>query len=89
MWNTAWGKEKQADCFMWTGPDSKNGITAMARVTSSSAAVAARLLAQGKIKEKGIVTPEEAFQDEAYSDLMRGLERRGIAIVEKIKPVQT
>ena len=74
---------------MWTGPDSKNGITAMARVTSSSAAVAARLLAQGKIKEKGIVTPEEAFQDEAYSDLMRGLERRGIAIVEKIKPVQT
>ena len=88
MWNTAWGREEQADYFMWTGADSKNGISAMARVTSSSAAVAARLLAQGRIKEKGIVAPEEAFKDEAYSDLMRELEGRGINIVEAIRPVE-
>jgi len=88
MWNTAWGKEEQADYFMWTGADSKNGITAMARVTSSSAAVAARLLAQGRIKEKGILSPEEAFRDEPYSDLMRELKIRGINIVESIRPVK-
>lgn len=88
MWNTAWGRDEQAEYFMWTGADSKNGISAMARVTSSSAAIAARLLAQGGIKKKGIVAPEEAFKDEAYSDLMRELERRGINIVEAIKPVK-
>jgi lysine 6-dehydrogenase len=88
MWNTAWGRDEQAEYFMWTGADSKNGISAMARVTSSSAAIAARLLAQGRIKEKGIVAPEEAFKDEAYSDLMRELERRGINIVEAIRPVE-
>jgi saccharopine dehydrogenase-like NADP-dependent oxidoreductase len=88
MWNTAWGSERQADHFMWTGADSKNGITAMARVTSSSAAVAARLLAQGRIKEKGIVAPEEAFRDETYSDFMRELKIRGINIVESIRPLK-
>src|SRR5690606_12861090 len=88
MWNSAWGTDEQADCFMWTGPDSKNGISAMARVTSSCAAVAARLLSQGKVMEKGIVAPEEAFQDGAYSDLMRELKRRGINVVETIKPVE-
>ena len=88
MWNTAWGREERADYFMWTGADSKNGITAMARVTSSSAAVAARLLAQGRIKEKGILSPEEAFRDEPYSDLMRELKIRGINIVESIRPLK-
>lgn len=87
MWNTAWGKDEQADCFMWTEADSKNGISAMARVTSSCAAVAARLLAQGRIMEKGIVSPEEAFLEGAYGDLMGELKRRGINIVETIKPV--
>ena len=87
MWNTAWGRAEQADHFMWTGADSKNGISAMARVTSSCAAVAARLLAQGRIMDKGIVAPEEAFRDGAYGDLMRELNRRGINIVETIKPI--
>ncbi len=88
MWNSAWGREERADYFMWTGADSKNGISAMARVTGSAAAIAARLLDQGRIKEKGIVAPEEAFMDGAYSDLMLELKRRDINIVEKIKPVE-
>ncbi|MCX6676566.1 MAG: saccharopine dehydrogenase NADP-binding domain-containing protein [Methanothrix sp.] len=85
MWNTAWGKEKQTDCFMWTGADSANGISAMARVTGSSAAVAARLLAKGEIKEKGIVAPEDAIKDDAYRVFMQELERRGIIVAETIK----
>jgi saccharopine dehydrogenase-like NADP-dependent oxidoreductase len=85
MWNTAWGKEKHADCFMWTGADSANGISAMARVTGSSAAVAARLLAKGDIKEKGIVAPEDVIKDYAYDIFMQELEKRGIVVAETIK----
>lgn len=84
MWNTAWGKESRADCFMWAGADSGNGISAMARVTGSSAAVAARLLGKGEIKERGIVAPEDAIKDDAYHTFMQELAKRGIVIAEKI-----
>lgn len=84
MWNTAWGGEKRADCYMWTGGDSESGISAMAKVTASCAAVSARLLARGEIEEKGIVAPEDAVKGEVYASLMQELERRGIAVVERI-----
>jgi saccharopine dehydrogenase-like NADP-dependent oxidoreductase len=67
---------------MWTGADSANGISAMARVTGSSTAVAARLLANGEIKEKGIVAPEDAIKDDAYVIFMQELEKRGIIVAE-------
>ena len=57
----------------------------MARVTGSSAAVAARLLAKGDIKEKGIVAPEDAIKDDAYDIFMQELEKRGIVVAETIK----
>jgi lysine 6-dehydrogenase len=85
MWNTAWGREGRADCFMWTGADSANGISAMARVTGSSAAVAACLLAKGENEEKGIVAPEDAIKDHAYDIFMQELEKRGIVVAEMIK----
>ena len=88
MWNTAWGKGAQADYFMWAGADSANGISAMARVTGSSAAVAASLLAKGEIRDKGIVAPEEALKDKSYDTFMKGLSERGITVVETVKPTQ-
>jgi len=69
---------------MWTGEDSESGMSAMARVTASCAAVSARLLARGEIEEKGIVAPEDAVKEEVYASLMRELERRGIAVVERV-----
>ena len=87
MWNTAWGKERRADCFMWTGADSSSGISAMARVTGSSAAVAARLLARGEIGEKGIVAPEDAIKYDAYGIFKRELEKRGILVAEKVSEI--
>jgi saccharopine dehydrogenase-like NADP-dependent oxidoreductase len=72
---------------MWAGADSANGISAMARVTSASAAVAARLLSQGEIREKGIVAPEDAFKDEAYEKFMKELKKREIIVKESIKPL--
>jgi lysine 6-dehydrogenase len=88
MWNTAWGLEMQTDYFMWTGIDRVSGISAMARVTSSSAAVAARLLAMGEIRETGIVAPEAAFKGEAYKAFMKELNKREIIVKETIKPIQ-
>jgi len=85
MWNTAWGEKKQTDSFMWTGANSANGISIIARVTVSSAAIAARLLAKGDIKEKGIVAPEDAIKGEAYRLFMQELEKRGIVVAETIK----
>ena len=85
MWNTAFGKEKRADYFMWTEADSGHGISAMARVTGFSAAIGARLLGKGAIREKGIVAPEEAVNGEVYRNFMSDLDKRGIIIVESVK----
>jgi saccharopine dehydrogenase-like NADP-dependent oxidoreductase len=84
MWNTAWGRESRADYFMWTGEDSESGISAMARVTGACAAIAARLLASGKIKEKGIVAPEEVIKGDAYAVFMKEMEKRGIIVMENV-----
>ena len=73
---------------MWTGADGANGISAMARVTSASAAVAASLLAKGEIRDKGIVAPEEALKDKAYDAFMKELSEREITVVETMKPTQ-
>jgi lysine 6-dehydrogenase len=88
MWNTAWGREKQANYFMWTCADSATGISAMARVTSASAAVAARLLAKGEILEKGIVAPEDALKNGAYEAFMKELKKREIIVMESIKSTE-
>jgi lysine 6-dehydrogenase len=84
MWNSALGKESRADYFMWAGADSESGISAMAKVTGSSAAVAARLLASGMIREKGIVAPEEGIKGDIYAVFMKEMERRGIIVAERI-----
>ncbi len=87
MWNTAAGIEKRADYFMWTVADPANGISAMARVTGFSAALAARLLGNGEIEEKGIVAPEDAIKDEIYQKFMLDLGKRGLVVVETAKEV--
>lgn len=88
MWNTALGEKKKADYFMWTGADSVHGISAMARVTGFSAAIGARMLGKGSIKENGIVPPEDAITGEVYRDFMCELEKRGIIVVEAIEEVE-
>jgi lysine 6-dehydrogenase len=85
MWNTVAGEDRRADYLMWTIADPANGISAMARVTGFSAAVAARLLGSGEIKEKGIVAPEDAIKNEIYQRFMLDLGKRGIVVVETAK----
>ena len=88
MWNTAWGARARSDCYMWAEGDAKSGLSAMASVTASCAAVAARLLACGVIQEKGIIAPEDAIKGEVYASLMQELEKRGIEVVEKAERIE-
>ena len=64
-----------------------SGLSAMARVTGSPAAIAARLLEKGEIRKKGIVAPKEALKDKAYEVLMKELKEREITVVERILPI--
>lgn len=86
MWNTVTGmkddKETRVDYYMWEEADTKAGISAMARVTGFSAAIAARLLAEGKIKSKGLVPPEDCIAGGVYGEFMEELKKRDITILE-------
>jgi saccharopine dehydrogenase-like NADP-dependent oxidoreductase len=71
---------------MWTESDRASGISAMSRATGFSAAIAARLLARGEVKEKGIVAPEEGIRGQLYINFMKELEKRGIIVLEREGP---
>lgn len=86
MWNTVTGtkggKETRIDYYMWEEADTGTGISAMARVTGFSAAIAAKLLAEGKIKGKGLVPPEDCIEEEVYREFLDELKKRNITILE-------
>ena len=84
MWNTATSLDKRVDYYMWAKADTENGISAMARVTGSSAAIGARLVGRGEIREKGIVAPEEAISGELYHKFVNELAKREIRIIEAL-----
>lgn len=71
---------------MWTEPDAQHDFTAMAKVTGFSAAIGARLLAQGKIRGgPGIVAPEDGVVGDVYPLFLAELVRRGIVIQESVQ----
>jgi lysine 6-dehydrogenase len=79
------GKNMKIEYFMWDEADTKNGISAMARVTGFPVAITAKLLAGKKIKEKGIVPPEDCIKGELYTEFMEELRKRNINILEVSK----
>lgn len=84
MWNTASGKDSRVDYYMWAEADIENGISAMARVTGSTAAIGARMIGRGEISEKGIVPPEDAISGELYRNYIEELAKRNIIVVESV-----
>jgi lysine 6-dehydrogenase len=60
--------------------DPESGYTSMARTTGLPAAVAARMIAMGRIQEKGVVFPESLFKDELYDILIQELMKYNINI---------
>ena len=86
MYNTLTGKKGgknvKIEYFMWDVADTKNNISAMARVTGFPVALGLRLLLNGEIKEKGIVPPEDCIKGNIYSWFMKELRKRNIRILE-------
>ncbi len=87
MYNTVTGtkdgKKVKIEYFMWDEADVKNGISSMMRITGFPVAIAAKLILEGKIKEKGIVPPEDCIKGEVYDQFMEELKKRDINIIEE------
>jgi len=90
MYNTLIGKrggEKiKIEYFMWDEADPAHGISSMMRVTGFTVAIAVRMLAGGKIREKGIVPPEDAIYGPLYDEFLDELARRNIVIRKRTGP---
>lgn len=76
------GQDQRITFHMWDEGE-PNGFTSMARVTGFTAAASAVLLGNGRVNQKGIVAPEDAFEGGAYHLLISELGERNIKIIEK------
>ncbi|MBM3295342.1 MAG: NAD-dependent epimerase/dehydratase family protein [Candidatus Aminicenantes bacterium] len=92
MYNTVLGtkngRKTRIDYYMWDVADPKTGLSAMARVTGFPVALTAKYIAEGKITEKGIVAPEDAFTSDLYKRFQADLKKRNINILEEITAVE-
>ncbi len=73
------GKRMKMEFDLTDFYDETNEVHSMARVTGYTATVVAGLLADGKIKEKGLVVPEYlGFDSQTVTSILEGLNRRGV-----------
>lgn len=71
-----WTEEKEINYILFETTDEENGITSMAKTTGIPAIIMTKLLAEGKIKMKGILPPETLGMDEEiYKNFMENFER--------------
>lgn len=64
--------------------DEEKNITSMAKTTGHTAAIIARMLARGDIKQKGIQWPVRIIRGELFEELLRKLRERGVEVTETI-----
>lgn len=64
--------------------DEENGVTSMAKTTGYSAAIMARMLGRGAIKEKGIQWPVRVILGDLFEELLSKLRERGVEITETV-----
>ncbi len=79
------GKPIKIEHFMWDEADKENGMSSMMRVTGFPCAIAAKLIMEGLITEKGIVPPEDCIKGKAYDRFMEELKKRNINVLEVIE----
>lgn len=60
--------------------DEKNRFTSMAKTTSFPASIAARMIAEGQIKRRGVLFPENVFDDGLYDPFITELGKRGVTV---------
>jgi lysine 6-dehydrogenase len=89
MWNTVTGEKAgqniQIDYYLWDEADTINDISSMARVTGFSAAIGALFIGRGKITQKGVVPPEDAFDHDLYLEILHELKMRDIHVLEEVQ----
>jgi lysine 6-dehydrogenase len=89
MWNSVTGskdgQKMRIDYYLWDEADTVKNISSMARVTGFSAAIGALFIGRGKITQKGIVPPEDAFDSDLYVEFLNELEKRDIHILEEVQ----
>jgi lysine 6-dehydrogenase len=61
--------------------DESTGLTSMMRTTSFPAAIAAMMMVDGRISQRGVMTPERCIPPESFIEELRS---RGIAIKQRI-----
>ena len=64
--------------------DEEKGITSMAKTTGYSAAIMARMLGRGAVKEKGIQWPVRVIHGDLIEELLSELRKRGVEITETV-----
>jgi len=64
--------------------DSEKNYTSMAKTTSFPASIAAQMIVSGEISQRGVVFPENVFDQELYEPFMQALASRGVAISHKV-----
>ena len=64
--------------------DEEKGVTSMAKTTSYTAALVARMLVRGEIKEKGYVPPVKVLRGGKLAELLAQLEDRGVYITKTV-----
>ncbi len=89
MYNTLIGKKDgkrvKIEYFMWDEADTKNNMSSMMRATGFPMAITANMMARGKIKETGIVAPEDGIKGALYEEFIAELKKRNITILEEVQ----
>jgi lysine 6-dehydrogenase len=80
------GSDAEYTFYMADYRDTKTGVLSMARTTGYTGSIVAQMMYEGKIKEKGIVMPEELGADqEVFKEILREYAKRNITIEEEHK----
>ena len=78
------GKDIDVTYDMVDEYDEEHKMTSMAKTTGLTAAIIARMLAQGAVKKKGIQWPVRVIRGELFEELLSSLRKRGVEITETI-----
>jgi lysine 6-dehydrogenase len=91
MWNTVVGikndQQTMINYYLWDEADTKNEISAMARVTGFSAAIGALFIGRRMITSKGIIPPEDGIKGELYEAFIDELRKRKIEVIEQTEVI--
>ncbi len=63
--------------------DPEKQYTSMAKTTCFPASIAARMIVDGKITQRGVLFPENVFQADLFKPFMKTLKDKGVVITQK------